>query len=47
MRIALDARPLCQKISHSIPVYVRHILDGLLALDQENEYWLYAQRDFA
>lgn len=46
MKIALDARPLCARRTHGIPGFVRGILGAIARADRENEYLLYADRDF-
>lgn len=46
MRIAVDARPLCIEQASGIPTYLRCLLHALSEIDHENEYVLYAHRDF-
>jgi glycosyltransferase involved in cell wall biosynthesis len=46
MRIGIDARPLREPQTSGIPMYVRSLLSHLLKIDQENEYILYAHKDF-
>lgn len=42
MRILFDIRPLMKGSATGIPVYVRAILENLIARDRENEYILFA-----
>jgi len=46
MRIGVDSRPLREKQTSGIPMYVHSLLEHLADLDQENEYILYAHKDF-
>lgn len=45
MRIGFDARPLC-RTQAGVWRLVRCLVDALSRLDQENEYFLYSDRDF-
>ena len=46
MRIGVDARPLRERQTSGIPMYVRSMLRNLAKIDHENEYVLYAHKDF-
>lgn len=46
MRIGVDSRPLREKQTSGIPMYVRNLLEQLARLDHENEYVLYAHKSF-
>ena len=46
MRIGIDSRPLREKRTSGIPAYVRNLLQSLSRIDKENEYILYAHKDF-
>lgn len=46
MRIGIDSRPLRERQTSGIPMYVRSLLKGIAALDKTNEYILYAHKDF-
>jgi glycosyltransferase involved in cell wall biosynthesis len=46
VRIGVDSRPLREKQTSGIPMYVRSLLSALAEVDQENEYILYAHKDF-
>jgi glycosyltransferase involved in cell wall biosynthesis len=46
MRIGVDARPLREKQTSGIPMYVRSLLKAIAALDSINEYVLYCHKDF-
>jgi len=47
MRIGVDSRPLREKQTSGIPMYVRTLLKELAQIDLENEYILYSHKDFA
>lgn len=46
VRIGIDARPLREKQTSGIPMFVRSLLDSLAAIDKKNEYFLYVHKDF-
>jgi len=46
MRIGVDSRPLREKQTSGIPRFVRSVLRALSEIDDENEYVLYAHKDF-
>ncbi len=46
MRIGVDARPLREKETSGIPMYVRNVLAHLATDDRDNEYVLYSNRSF-
>lgn len=46
MRIGVDARPLREKQTSGIPMYVRSLLKALASIDRQNEYVLYCHKDF-
>ncbi len=46
MLIGVDSRPLREKQTSGIPMYVRSLLEALAMIDQKNEYILYAHKDF-
>jgi glycosyltransferase involved in cell wall biosynthesis len=46
MRIGVDSRPLREKQTSGIPMYVRTLLKKLAQIDFQNEYVLYAHKDF-
>ena len=47
MRIGVDSRPLREAQTSGIPMYVRSVLRALAREDRDNEYVLYAHRDFS
>lgn len=46
MRIGVDSRPLREKQTSGIPMYVRSLLKALAQVDKTNEYVLYCHKDF-
>jgi len=46
MRIGVDSRPLREKQTSGIPMFVRSVLHALATIDKDNEYVLYAHKDF-
>ena len=46
MRIGVDSRPLRERQISGIPNYVRSVIRELERIDTENEYVLYAHKDF-
>ncbi|MCG3203801.1 MAG: D-inositol-3-phosphate glycosyltransferase [Elusimicrobia bacterium] len=46
MRIGVDTRPLREKQTSGIPMYVRSLLESLASIDSKNEYILYCHKDF-
>jgi len=46
MRIGVDSRPLREKHTSGIPMFVRKVLQTLARIDKKNEYILYAHKDF-
>lgn len=46
MRIGVDARPLRENQTSGIPRYVHNMLESLAKIDTQNEYVLYAHKNF-
>ena len=43
-QIAINAQSILNQRKTGVGRYVHHLIDSLLSVDQENQYWLYAKR---